>query len=115
MSYYTGYNISFNPEPTIEEFNQILKDLTELSGYSEGTFDSRPPTPPASFISLYTSWYDYEENMIAVSKKHPNILMEVNGAGENNDDLWTAWFKNGKYYRTDAEIIYPVYDESKMI
>jgi len=114
MGYYTGFDITMEPEQTEEMFNKILNDLIELSDYPKDSWDWRPPTPPMSHICIYASWYDWDTNLIELSKRYPDIRFTVYGDGDSSDDRWKAWFQNGKSYQEHAEIIYPVYDESKM-
>lgn len=59
-------------------------------------------------------WYDHQEEMIKLSNEFPDIVFYLHGEGEDNGDLWNKYYKNGKYQECYAEIIYPVYDESKL-
>jgi hypothetical protein len=59
-------------------------------------------------------WYSFDNDMVAFSALHPNYLFELEGWGEEDGDIWRAYFQNGKYYKVDAEVIFPPYDESKM-
>ncbi len=46
-------------------------------------------------------WYDHEREMIEFSKKHPNLEFILTGEGEERDDVWKKYFKNGILLRTD--------------
>lgn len=60
-------------------------------------------------------WYNYRENMIEHSLKYPDITFKLSGEGEETGDLWREYYKNGKYQRCEAVIVYADFDESKLI
>ena len=59
-------------------------------------------------------WYECIEDMKTVSAQFPDIIIKIHGEGEDNDDLWNAYFKNGKAAVYHAEIIYPDYNEDDL-
>ena len=61
-----------------------------------------------------TKWYDFEKDMREVSKQHPNVLFELSGEGEETDDLWKAYFKDGKMQMCEARIEYDNFDEAQL-
>lgn len=61
-----------------------------------------------------TKWYDFKDDMREVSKQHPNVLFELSGQGEENSDLWKAYFKDGKMQMCKARIEYDNFDEEQM-
>lgn len=60
-------------------------------------------------------WYDCIEDMKKVSTLFPNVTIEIHGEGEENGDLWNAYFKNGKAVVYRAEIIYPEFNEEDLV
>jgi hypothetical protein len=52
--------------------------------------------------------------MRIVSLKWPDILFELKGSGDEYDDLWIKYFKNGKMQACYAEIVYPKFNENEM-
>lgn len=54
----------------------------------------------------YTKWYSYDDDMIAFSKKHPYLLITIQGIGEEGD-RWRAYYLNGKSEIVDACITFP--------
>ncbi len=60
-------------------------------------------------------WYKSEEDMKAFSKKHPEALFRLDGEGEDSDDLWQQYWRNGKCQNIPAEITYAPFDETKMV
>lgn len=59
-------------------------------------------------------WYDCEKDMKRFSKKHPSVTFLINGTGEESPDIWKAYFKDGKMFKTQAQLIFEEYDESKL-
>ncbi|NJO01150.1 MAG: hypothetical protein HC880_05130 [Bacteroidia bacterium] len=84
-----------------EELNEIDKalDLEERRGNEFGGT---------------SKWYDWEKDLRNLSKKYPNLFFEVEGMGEENGDLWKAWFKAGKAQIEQAVITYGKFNEEKM-
>lgn len=86
MGYYTRYDISNNSE-------EIQEAILNQSQYSD--FDSE------------VKWYDYREDMKKVSLKFPGVLLEVSGEGEENGDIWRAFYKDGRECYQKAQIVFP--------
>lgn len=86
MGYYTDYFLSLVEGPE-EEFDIMLDTLKSEydMDFSEGLVNAK--------------WYRWAEDMESVSKRYPNVLVELSGSGEEQDDIWLARFKNG-----DSEI-----------
>lgn len=41
-------------------------------------------------------WYECEDDMVEISKSYPELIFKIHGEGEENTDIWDAYFKNGK-------------------
>lgn len=65
-------------------------------------------------LSYYDSvkWYEHEEDMLAVSKRIPDVLIRLWGSGDEAEDLWEHYFLNGKSQYCRAEI--PPFDPAKL-
>lgn len=61
-----------------------------------------------------TKWYDHHEDMIEFSKKHPNAVFLLSGEGEEQGDIWKAYYKNGKGVKLVPELKWPEYNESML-
>lgn len=59
-------------------------------------------------------WYDWEEDMCLLSKRFPELLFCLHGEGEGSDDLWDAYFFEGKCQHCPAVITYEDFDPSKL-
>ena len=59
-------------------------------------------------------WYDYKDDFIAFSLKHPDVVFVLTGEGEEPSDIWTHYFHNGKQQLCQAKITYPPYDPNQL-
>ena len=110
MGYYTNYSLSIvsdNIKPDLLLIDQINDEVKKLNVFSDGD--------PYYGWSAYMKWYDFDQDMLLLSKKFPDVLFCLHGEGDNEEDLWDAYYQNGKVQNCYAEIIYPPYDENKMV
>ncbi len=94
MGYYTRFELN-----TLQEFDQggdFSKELEDISGYS---------------LEEECKWYRHEKDMITLSKRHPYIVFQLNGEGEESGDLWVKYFKGGKMHECRAVVTYGEYNE----
>lgn len=102
MSYYTDYSIDvvqtdpkthaplpppcpmnknlFVPQEVIDFFKQ---DHIKLAFNHINTFEG------------LSQWYDWEKELMELSKNHPGLMFIVEGKGEGYDDTWIAWITDG--------------------
>jgi hypothetical protein len=109
MGYNTNYDLSvINAEhPQYVLFETWITNKPEtLSGYKLLPF----------FLGKADSckWYEWNEDMLAVSKMFPDLVFCLHGEGEENGDAWYAYFKNGKVQLCRAIIKFDEYDEAKL-
>jgi hypothetical protein len=100
MGYYTYYTLEVEQEPSEE----LLEE--ELYGFSIESW--------LNDIGDELKWYGHEADMIELSKRYPEYLFILTGTGEQNDDLWRKWFKDGKWYKWFLEYTIPDFEESKL-
>jgi hypothetical protein len=127
MGYITYFTLDFGwPKNNIELsakpgelFPREIKKYSDLAEHireSTHTFDD--PWFLSSIIeegNCEGKWYDWEKDMRKLSKIFPDILFELHGDGEESDDLWKAYFKNGKMQRCHAITVFEEFDERKLI
>ena len=110
MGYYTFFYLKWYEKKNIIGVPcgcKIIEDLNEISGYcfvkgkNEGEADS----------DEIIKWYEYERDMRKLSKKHPRILFELTGEGEESKDLWKARFKNGESEIVKAIVTFPKFEK----
>lgn len=97
-----GYYTDFELEASVEDI-QVINDLLS----DDYAFDR-------DFLMHDCKWYSHMEDMTKVSKRFPDILFTLTGRGENHGDLWIAYFRNGKGYKTFAQIVFPEFDKNKL-
>lgn len=97
MGYYTDFDFSGNrPE--------VIRAIEDSSGYgksSDGHYSQ-------------IKWYDWNKNMLTVSLLFPEEILMISGEGEEQGDIWEAYFKNGKSKTIHPKIIFPEFDESML-
>ena len=50
-------------------------------------------------------WYNRHQDMIDYSLKYPKVIFILLGEGEEIEDKWKLWTKNGKQIEKYAEIV----------
>ncbi len=101
MSYYTEYTLSAKGGNI--NYEEVQKKLEEISG-CKIKFDRNYPC----------KWYRHEKDMKVISKIYPDILFILEGIGEESEDMWMKYFKNGKMQVCKAEIVFPAFNEDLM-
>ena len=102
MDYYTTYTLRTTQGYDNQE--EIEETLQEISGYSIG-FDR----------NASRKWYTHQQDMKELSKIYPETTFLLEGEGEESEDIWRKYFKNGKMQVCKAEIVFPAFDESKLV
>ncbi len=107
MGYYTYYNLHIEHvgTDTLEDLIDDLRDFSDGAMYGleeDGTYADS------------CKWYEHEEDMVLFSKKHPKVVFKLEGKGEEAEDLWVKYFKNGKMQKCPARIVYDNYSEDKL-
>lgn len=98
MGYCTYYTLTYTDEP-----QEAIED-------AKATLD-RGYDP---FENGEIRWYEHEAEMRELSKQFPEVLFELHGEGEQNDDMWYKYFKNGKMQTCSVIIDFPPFDEKKL-
>lgn len=100
MGYYTRYKLSYKSK---EELNLI----DSLSPYIGKDL-------LLGFLSEEIKWYEHEHDMKKLSKMNPEVVFSLYGIGENYEDKWVKYFKNGKMQLSFAKMSFEEFDESKL-
>ncbi len=99
MGYYTRHELTIIDG---EDFNiDYEKEIGEQIDY-EDPFDDE------------IKWYDCEDDMKSFSKKYPNTTFLIDGEGEESGDVWKAYFKDGKMFKTKAVFTFEEFSIDKL-
>lgn len=106
MGYYTSYELKvLEGDLTIQE---ILEQVgSEFEGLNYAIDEDGDCLSECK-------WYEHEAEMKSLSEKFPDIVFSLHGEGEESEDVWYKYFKNGKMQECYAKITYDEYDESKL-
>lgn len=111
MAYNTEYSLSVldlgEGDVELEDIEQLLEEAGSprahgllYAAYTEG---------------LTTSWYDHELDMRELSRRTPGVVYALYGRGDEDDDLWIKYFKDGKMQECRATIVFDPYDEEELL
>jgi hypothetical protein len=100
MGYYTHYSFRVpDSEVTVDQEHTYMEELAKITGYSYPELWEAP-----------LKWYDHSDHMRQLSLRHPSVLFELHGEGEDPLDVWTGWAQNGMYYERPIKVIEPEFD-----
>lgn len=106
MGYYTNFTLRFDVDEVdnLDELRQEIEKMNifDMIGLEDGC------------MSIYAKWYDYEKDMTLLSARFCGILFELYGDGEDAEDIWVQYFKNGMTQYCPGEIVFDDYDEGKL-
>lgn len=83
MGYYTTYQITCSDPGQTDE---AIDWLVERTGMSRDHFNGNLPA----------KWYNYNEDMVALSLTRPGLTYRLEGHGEDTGDVWVAWYRDGQ-------------------
>lgn len=110
MGYYTDFELGIKEgDITIAEFLEQHGDRPLPSGEKLNELFADEGYPFDSY-----KWYDSDTDMAYISKFEPDVVLYLEGKGEEFFDYWVAYFKNGKMHRVVGKMECPPYDEKKL-
>lgn len=113
MGYYTAYYLTATYESNDGVFPEKLEaEIERMNVFSEKDFDYAPNVK--AWYAPEEKWYDCEIDMIKLSKRFPDVFFELSGDGEESDDFWKAYFKNGMEQFAPGEITYEPFSPDKL-
>jgi hypothetical protein len=100
MGYYTRYDLEIlqGGDSNID----YKKELCDMVEY-EHLFDDD------------CKWYEHHDDMKTISKKHPNVLFLLHGVGEEDGNMWRAYYYGGECKdRIEAQVVFKEFDLTKL-
>lgn len=97
IGYYTFYSLSvknedeFPIEKQREASLQLAEKFKVREHYEEYISHSSYPFSWVSNDSM--KWYDYNEDMLELSRNFPEAIFVLYGEGEDREDTWRAFYK----------------------
>ena len=122
MGYYTWFEFSTKDNKhSIADIVDYMKEMLEESDWfypykydfknyeNDDSCDDFELSPGDVY-----KWYDYHDEMISLSTKFQGTVFCLYGKGEETEDMWYAYYKNGKSQYCQAKIVFDEYDETKL-
>lgn len=115
MGYQTYYEGSIYKNPREVPETAVANAINRLN-YFDGRSASYDSSLSIFDIISYDvmNWYDCINNMKEISLQFPDMVIQINGWGEDNEDIWVAYFCNGKYVKHMAKIIFPEFNINEL-
>lgn len=119
MGYYTDFTLTVSMYKTDNNFykTETIPYLTLVQLEDEikkmNVFDDNCDSYSAYYANA--KWYDWESDMCILSKRFPELLFYLHGVGEEIDDMWDAYFLDGKFQYCPCIITYDDFNPSKLI
>ncbi len=110
MGYYTTYWLSATRND--DDASDAIKALVDENENANMAIDEYGDCCDA------VKWYDHEKELTEFSTKFPDVLFNLSGLGEENEDIWDLYVQNGQSIRIRAIVYKPKFigfDESKYI
>jgi hypothetical protein len=109
MGYHTYYNVELESDNETDkyqakfELEKLLEKKYVVIDIDGFTYDHEP-----------CKWYDYQNDVLSISKSNPNVTFIVEGVGEetlfDDVDIWRVIIKNGEVVKSyKADIIFKEY------
>lgn len=111
MGYYTCFMLDVKlPDNSAEHPKklEVLKALLNENECAQYALDEEGQTLSDA------KWYESNEELKEFSKKFPDALLVLDGDGENCEDVWIAYFLNGKSQTCVGRMEYDDFDSSKL-
>lgn len=119
MGYYTDYCLSFKGTERLDKGSivvgsyipeqdvlAIIEEVGRMNIFDDIRYDE--------IFYANAKWYDWENDMRLLSRKFPDIMFKLSGSGENEEDLWKAYFLNGSMQYCPAIITYEEFDANEL-
>ena len=84
MGYYTTYTIKLVSGDE-NDFDSLLKDIRTKSSVDFTEYEVQE-----------AKWSDHDKDMLELSRKYPDLIVQLDGDGQDSEDLWATRYRNGE-------------------
>ena len=103
MNYSTHYSLEYDTEDDQEDIRDfLLKSSNYLVEFEVENL--------VCGITLTTSWYEHEEELLDLSRGFPATIFILHGEGEEQGDKWKKRFINGEVEIIRATLVFPDFE-----
>ena len=103
MGYSTSYELSIiKGEDSIQDVIESLDEI-EYEDFLYALDEDGDSNEPCK-------WYNHEDDLRNLSKKHPCSVFKLSGRGDSSGDIWSKYFKDGKMQHEQAKIVIEDYN-----
>jgi hypothetical protein len=106
MGYYTYFDLQIEDQGDYEE--DLIKEFIEENENAKYGIDENGDCTDCF------KWYGHEEEMKEFSKKFPKALFALHGNGDDSDDFWIKYFRDGKMQECQASLVYPEFNGNEL-
>jgi len=100
--------VGYGTEPSALLVNDLTAEIEKMNVFEDGNYDD-------GWYVCEAKWYDHDKDMLLLSHRFPEFLFVLYGEGENHDDMWYAYYQNGKVQDAPAEIHFDDFDENQLV
>lgn len=109
MGYYTFIDLTYDVETNAQKDDRIQEWIdTHAIG---NLFDDLYPGGACGQIKTLAP----DPEIIELSEAFPEVLFTLQGSGEEPEDLWRTYFRNGLTQEASATVTYPDFDPALLI
>lgn len=111
MGYYTQHILNVRKSGkdqhwTEEEIDELIEALEEKKVWNYALNEVFENEPLRFDGYEFVKWYNSDRDMKEISKKFPDYTFQLHGDGDNPDDFWFNYYKNGVSEYCPAELTY---------
>lgn len=109
MGYYSEYSLDLDLKDTAYKREDLIAELRGKSEYAAAAL------LPNGETASEDKWYDFDEDMLALSKKYADVVFALERRGQHASDIEKRFYKNGGCKVQEASLSSERFDENKLI